>query len=212
MKKKVLIIVSIILLLNVATAYSATSLYGYFQGYEKVKVLVDGEEVNSKVPGFIIDGTTVLPLRAISEKMNAIVKWDDGLKTVSIIKPNVNMQFTANPIYDKDKKTYVVYSPFGKIPSNQRYNFTFYVYSEVDNLPKEKGSVKVVLKDPNGKIISERPSMTFDATRENSLQYVEKFQDITFIENGNYSVEFMLKSESTQNEFIQIGEKLILVK
>lgn len=201
-----------LLLFSVANVYAGTSPNGYFQGYEKVRVLVDGKEVDSKVPGFIIDSTTVLPLRAISEKLNVIVKWDDSAKTANLIQPNVNMQFTINPVYDKDKKTYVVYSPFGKISKTQRYHFSFYVYSEVDNLPYENIQVKVVLRDPDGQLIQSGNVQSFDASQENSLQYIHYFDDIDFISTGNYYVELLIKSESTKNEFTKIGEKLILVK
>lgn len=213
MKKKIFIlIVTVLFLFSVANVYAGTSLYGYFQGYEKVKILIDGKELDSKVPGFIIDNTTVIPLRAVSEKFNVIVKWDDSTKTANLIQPNVNMQFTANPVYDKDKKTYVVYSPFGKIPKSQRYHFSFYVYSEVDNLPYENVQVKVVLRDPEGQLVQSGNVQSFDATQENSLQYIHYFENVDFISTGNYYVELLLKSESTKNEFVRIGEKLIMVK
>lgn len=212
MKKKVLIVASILLLLNMVTVYAGTAIYGYFFGYDKVKVVLDGREINSKVPAFTIDNTTVIPLRIIAESLDVIVKWNDEQKTAFLYKPNVNMQFTANPVYDDSKKTYVVYSPFGKIPKDQRYNFTFYVYSEVDNLPNEKVQIKVVLMDSDGLVVSEGDIQDYDATNENSLQYIKPFKNITFTKSGNYYVEFLLKSESTGNSFQKIGKKLILVK
>lgn len=213
MKKKIFILMlTALFLFSVANVYAETSLYGYFQGYEKVRILIDGKELDSKVPGFIIDNTTVLPLRTVSEKFKVIVKWDDSTKTANLIQPNVNMQFTINPVYDKSKNTYVVYSPFGKISKNQRYHFSFYVYSEVDKLPYENVQVKVVLRDPNGQLVQSGNVQSFDATQENSLQYIHYFENVDFISNGNYYVELLLKSESTNNEFVKIGEKLIMVK
>ncbi len=210
MNKKVIIAFILLLLFNVITVYAGTSLYGYYHDYDKVKVMVNGKELDSNVPAFIIDSTTVIPLRAVVESLDTIVKWDDEKKVAEIVKPNVNMQFTANPYKDKD--AYVIYSPFGKIPSNRRYNFTFYVYSEVDNLPHENVQVKLVLKQPDGTIMQETDVQSFDASVENSLLYFDHFDDITFYDLGNYSVDFLLKSESTDNEFVKIGEKLILVQ
>ncbi|OEF99926.1 hypothetical protein BHF71_07405 [Vulcanibacillus modesticaldus] len=212
MKKKIILLISLIFLFNVVTVYAGSAIYGYFYGYDKVKVFIDGEEVISKVPAFIIDNTTVMPLRAIAESLDVIVTWDDEEQTARLIKPNVNMQFTANPVFDKEKRTYVVYSPFGKIPKNQRYHFSFHVYSEIDNLPYENVQIRVLLKDPDGEVVAEGFAQSFDATEENSLQYINFFQNIDFIKTGNYSVELQLSSESTQNEFVKIGEKLILVK
>ncbi|GBF11097.1 stalk domain-containing protein [Tepidibacillus infernus] len=210
MKKRVVIILTMILLFSAVTVYAGNAIYGYFNGYEKVKVLLNGEQMVSKVPGFIIENTTVLPLKTIAESMGAIVYWDEEKSLVKMIKPNVNMQLTANPVLDNGN--YVIYSPFGKIPTNRRSGFNFAVYSEVDNLPNEKIQIKVVLKDPDGKLVEEGETKTFDATNEDSLQYVTPFKNIDFIKTGNYRVEFLLKSEATRGEFLKIGEKLILVK
>lgn len=212
MKKKVIVFLGVLLLFNVVVVYAATGIHGYYLGYEKVKVVVDGEEIKSSVPPLILDNTTMVPLRSIAEKLDVIVKWNEDNQEAILIKPNVNMQFTANPIYDKSKNTYVVYSPFGKIPKDKRSYFTFYVYSEVDNLPRESVQVKVALRDPDGGLVKEGVPLTFDASQENSLQYISSFEDITFLKTGNYYVEFLLKSDSTKNTFTKIGEKNILVK
>ena len=140
------------------------------------------------------------------------MNWDEEERTAELIKPNVNMQFTANPVFDKEQNTYVVYSPFGKIPANHRYQFNFHVYCEVDNLPKEEVMIKVTLKDPDGLIVQEGSIEEYDATEENSLQYITFFSDVDFIKTGNYSVQFFLKSESTDDVYLKIGEKLILVQ
>ena len=48
---------------------------------KEVKVFVDGEQLeNLDMPAVIIDGRTLVPLRAIFEKMGAKVKWDPDLK------------------------------------------------------------------------------------------------------------------------------------
>jgi len=202
----------ILLLLNVVTVYAGTALYGYFKDYKIVKLLINGEELDSAVPSFLIDHTTVIPLRDAAEALNAFVIWDEDTQTANLIKPNVNMQFTANPIYDEKKQTYVVYSPFGKIPTTKRYHLTFYVYTEVDNLPKEWIDFKVVLKDPDGEVLQEGKVHQYNATVENSLQYIDRFKEVDFVKTGNYTVEFLLKSESTKDEYFNIGEKHILVK
>lgn len=215
MKKKVLIVFALFLVFNVVTVYASTALYGYFEGFERVKIIANGKEVNSEIPGFIIDSTTVLPLRAISEAFGVIVTWDKENKVATLIKPNVNMQLTANKISYENEVGYIIYSPFGKIPKNQRYKFSFSVYSEIDNLPHEQVQLKLVLRDPDGEIIKESVEpQSFDAIEENSLQYIDNtsFRDITFMKDGNYSVEVLLKSESTFYKFTKIGEKLILVK
>jgi len=194
MKKKVLGLISLLLLFNIVTVYAGTAIYGYYLGYEKVKVVVDTKEVDSTVPAIIIEDTTMVPLRAIAERLDVIVNWDSQQKTATLIKPNV------------------VYSPFGKINKNQRYHFNFHVFCEVDNLPFENLEIKVVLKDPDNEIVQNGYVQNFDATEENSLQYINFFENIDFLKTGNYKVELLLKSDSTKNEFKKIGEKQILIK
>ncbi len=61
--------------------------------YEDVKIyientLLDPKDVNGKsVEPFIIDGTTYLPVRAISEAFGKKVDWQDSTKTVLITSP-----------------------------------------------------------------------------------------------------------------------------
>ena len=51
---------------------------------KEVKVFIDGEQLeNLDMPAVIIDGRTLVPLRAIFEKMGAKVKWDPDLKMIT---------------------------------------------------------------------------------------------------------------------------------
>lgn len=56
---------------------------------EKVSIMVNGEEVtNLDVPAIIIDGRTLVPARAIFEKMGGIVAWNEDTKEVYITNDN----------------------------------------------------------------------------------------------------------------------------
>lgn len=211
MKKKIVVLLCIFLVFNILTVYASKALYGYYHDYMKIKVEVNGQEVKSEVPGFIIDDTAVIPLRALGDNIDAIVYWNEEEQTAGILQPNVNILFTANPVFDKDNNTYVVYAPFGKINMSQRYHFSFHVFCEVDNLPQEEVEINVILKDTNGEIVKEGYSQIFDASEENSLQYINFFENIDFTMTGKYSVEVLLKSEITDYNFVRIGEKQILV-
>ena len=58
--------------------------------YNDIKIAVDGTLITPKDAGgkvvepFIIDGTTYLPIRAVSEGFGAKVDWDENMKTVVI--------------------------------------------------------------------------------------------------------------------------------
>ncbi len=53
------------------------------EGRGDVTVKVDGSYVDFDVPPTIIDGRTLVPVRAIFEALGATVEWDDTTKTVS---------------------------------------------------------------------------------------------------------------------------------
>ncbi len=45
---------------------------------------IDGEKISLDVPGKIINGRTLVPIRAVAESFNADVNWDSETKTVEI--------------------------------------------------------------------------------------------------------------------------------
>ena len=81
-KNKTLIwVLSVILALVLGTAGYAnwSPPWGQYQGFDVVKVIVDGREVSSDVPAVIIDGRTMVPLRLVAESMGRKIEWDqDG--------------------------------------------------------------------------------------------------------------------------------------
>ncbi|HHP50445.1 MAG TPA: hypothetical protein ENM97_00785 [Moorella mulderi] len=46
----------------------------------------DGRIEDLPVPPTLVNGTTMVPLRAVSEGLGAEVKWDEGTRTVTIVK------------------------------------------------------------------------------------------------------------------------------
>nr|WP_246628238.1 trypsin-like peptidase domain-containing protein [Paenibacillus oenotherae] len=76
------------------TAYAASAINGLYKGREIVKVKVNGKEVQSKVPGQLINGTTMLPLRAVAEALGAQVNWDDSKQIASIVPAKPAQELT----------------------------------------------------------------------------------------------------------------------
>ncbi len=71
-----------------AAAGAGTYLWGTYQGFQVIKVIVDGKYVDMPdVPAVLLNGRTVVPLRFVSEALHAQVKWDGNLQTVSITSP-----------------------------------------------------------------------------------------------------------------------------
>lgn len=81
MKRKVLIgLVALMTLCG--TAYAAVN--GSYKGRDIVRTYVNGVEVKSTIPGQMIDGTTMLPMRAVVDAMGGTVKWDSINKRADI--------------------------------------------------------------------------------------------------------------------------------
>ncbi|TDF91025.1 DL-endopeptidase inhibitor IseA family protein [Paenibacillus piri] len=51
---------------------------------EVVKLIVNGKEVVSEVPAQIVDGSTLIPARALAEALGAKVAWDEGNRRVIV--------------------------------------------------------------------------------------------------------------------------------
>lgn len=49
-----------------------------------VKVTVNGSAVSSPVPGVILDGSTMLPVRAVAQALGAQVQWDPSTYTAAL--------------------------------------------------------------------------------------------------------------------------------
>jgi hypothetical protein len=108
-------------ILSTATVV-ASSIWGDFEGYSKATVIVNGETQyfsNSDVPGFIVNNTTVLPLRTIADSLQALVKWDSGKQTATLFKPNVHMMM----FHDFSKDFSTLNKPFGVVGKGETIDF-----------------------------------------------------------------------------------------
>lgn len=66
------------------SAISFASVYGLFEGYPIVKVIVDGREIKGDVPAINFNGRTMVPVRFVAEALGAQVDWDSQNYTVII--------------------------------------------------------------------------------------------------------------------------------
>lgn len=72
----------VIILVTVLLAGVCVSAWGQGQ----IRLLVDGKEIYTDVPPQIIDGRTMVPLRAVAEALGADVRWDDANGVIEIKK------------------------------------------------------------------------------------------------------------------------------
>jgi len=63
---------------------AASGLWGTFEGFPIVRVMVEGEEIQGDVPAINFNGRTMVPIRFVAEALGANVGWDDATQTASI--------------------------------------------------------------------------------------------------------------------------------
>ena len=119
--------------------------------YPKAKVFVNDSEVTFKdgeVPAIVIDGSTVLPIRKVAEKLQAIVQWDKDTMTANIYKPNVHMFVSEEVKIDKNKQVSVIKSPFSVVETGKTVEFAVVV--QVDGLKADATGFKISIIKPDG--------------------------------------------------------------
>ncbi len=210
LKKKLILIMFILLTIGTASV-GANSLLGEFEGYTKVKIKVNQDEKEFKhteVPGFIIKGATVIPLRTIADALQTFVIWDNNTKTVDMIKPNVHM-FVASEI----AKDYSLKTPFGVVKKGNTIDFV--VFPQIDNLKISIASMRLRIVSPSGKIIlpvnkdGEKIEIVSMLGHKENFWYPFKFEGVTFEEAGDYIIKLEMKL-STEGEFRLISTKKII--
>ncbi|MCD5413752.1 MAG: copper amine oxidase N-terminal domain-containing protein, partial [Clostridiales bacterium] len=86
MKKKALLICLLVFVLasSVFAAQNFESIHGMFSGYRIVRIIVDGREIKGDVPGIIVEGRTMVPVRFIVDALGGQIEWDESTFTVNI--------------------------------------------------------------------------------------------------------------------------------
>ena len=84
MKKRGLVLILSAVILVVFAGHAFGSLDGSYSGFPIVKIVVNGQEIRGDVPGVILSGRTMVPVRFVSEALGADVTWDQATLTVGI--------------------------------------------------------------------------------------------------------------------------------
>lgn len=92
MKKWYAFLLMSLIVLSVAGVAHA----GEFQGYTTIGLVIDGKNIHSDVPGILMSDRTMVPIRVISESLNATVTYDRATNNV-IIVPNGTQAPSVTP-------------------------------------------------------------------------------------------------------------------
>lgn len=85
---------------------AAAGVNGEYKGYPIVNVVVNGKAVQGDAPGILLDNTTLVPLRAVSESLGANVSWDPDTSTATVVlaAPNQEEQGATKPAEDEAER------------------------------------------------------------------------------------------------------------
>jgi hypothetical protein len=87
LKRSLIRIIIVILMLGlISPVWAADELYN---GFQIVHVVVNGKPLTSDVPAVVMDGRTVLPLRAVAEATGLDVRWDPTSSTAYLTSKEV---------------------------------------------------------------------------------------------------------------------------
>ncbi|TDF96585.1 stalk domain-containing protein [Paenibacillus piri] len=185
-----------------ATGAFASSMWGDYEGFAKIKMLVNDVEkpfADNETPAFIIKGNSVFPVRMLSESLQTLVRWDNGSKTISVFKPNVHM-FVAEKVNDD----YSVKSPFGKVPKGKKIDFA--VFAQIDSLKTPFYSFKISIDSPSGEQVAAHEKVV-NGEKEN-FWYPWPF-NVSFGETGEYVIKFSVKLDEG-GDYTVVSKKVIV--
>jgi len=203
--KKLFVVLLVIALSTVSVfAVGAT---GTFAGLKTVNVQLNGTPIESDVPGVVLGGRTVLPLRAVAENLNAIVDWNQTTMTANLLKPDVNLIVMGEGTENEDGSWDV------KDPSCTMYNlgagYTVGILYYVGPMEKQTIEYRIVVKDPKGKTLQSDVPSTYDMLPDEGMMGYTYLNNISFQTAGIHPVEFQIKYNGT---FTTVGKTSLYVQ
>ncbi|KIL36206.1 hypothetical protein SD71_09670 [Cohnella kolymensis] len=192
MKLRRLIVLTLALTLLCGTAAYAESIT------QRLNIWVNKQAMEDA--GVVVDDKTYLSVRAIADKLNVIVTWDEDSKRVSIFKPNVHMLTMQDTV------------PFGGVTKDK---YKFFVFTQIDSLKTDISAFKVTITDPYGDDtwLDGRNSNDKDFPDRGKDNFSFKTKEISydFKYSGKYVVRFWMKPQG-DTAFQVVSEKVITSK
>lgn len=202
--KKLVVLFTALTMLFGASVY-AESMWGDYNGFSKVKVRVEGNELkmaDNDVPALVMNDRTLIPLRQLSSDLRTLVNWNSATQTVDLYKPNVNMVFAQ----DVSKEDFTIKKPFARVDLGQTVEFM--VCTDVDSLNLAVEGFRFTIVAPNGETVANSNLIQLRNSKETSFWYYWQ-PKVNFSQKGDYKVKFAFKHK---DEFVVVAEKAISVK
>lgn len=165
MKKIMLLTVSLLLIVSIATVAFAAGVNGDYKGNSIVNVIINGaKQVFTSVPAINYNGSTMLPLRACVEGVNGIVEWDGKTQTASIIKPETDVYFFE--LSDDESTLIDVYS---KVPILAEGKTSFYSAVDICGIPEGTYTIKCEIINQSGTVVMYTNDTDITIEKDNGL-------------------------------------------
>lgn len=194
--KRNLLLVFSFLLLGSATVL-ADSAYEWLRG-KKVHVTINGSSMSETGYLFESSGKSYLPVREVSEHLEAIIDWDKDSNKIDLYKPNVHMAFNFKR---KDGSL----GTFGKVAHGSELNF--FIFTQIDNLKVKVHSLKYEIEAPDGNVV-----YSYEEPLENQDQALmwSYSPDIKlrFDQSGEYSAKIYMNLEE-QGDYFLVSQKIL---
>ena len=199
MKKRLLIILTCIFILS--TVLITFSNNGEYEGFSIVNVFINNKRVKSDVPAVIFYGKTMMPVREVSEAMRSIVEWNSTTRTVSIIKPEIDM-LIAKQIEENTDGSVSIANTIRMLPKGKESTFSSLL--QIDGLIKGKYTYRVVILDPKGEVFhNDGEKQVVVTEEEGSFFKIVPHKNLTFEAAGTYQLCFQLKQGDTYKTMYQ---------
>lgn len=165
-----------------------------------ITVTLDGKEIAFDVPPQIIDGRTLVPMRAIFEALGAEVEWDGETQTITARDKKmttVKMVIGEKNIYTNLQSVELDVPPM--IIEERTLVPVRAVSESLDCDVLWEGDSKTVIITSNKTVASAPPSdipIAYDDTEERKAHYVRDFEILSCVKNadGDYVITYKLRT------------------
>lgn len=187
MKKRILIAV-IAVMMSVGFVHAA----GTSTTLKNVNVKINDvilEIAKNDTQAVILNGRTMLPIRAVAEALDAAVIWDETTNTAKIYKPDVNMIFVGD--IDTSSGNWNITDAACSVNSigKDKYVNLFITVGPMDGKEYE---YRVVIEDPEGKTLDASTPDSFNIDSRGMMTSAEIY-GLTYENPGHYAAKFQMK-------------------
>ncbi|MCX7745846.1 MAG: NPCBM/NEW2 domain-containing protein [Clostridia bacterium] len=154
--------------------------------YNNIKIYVDGNLIQpkdangNKVDPFIYNGTTYLPVRAVSQALGKNIEWDDKTKSIYIGETQQSNNYMSDSIKPSE------ISESGKCEVNSKMQIDGVIYNKGYKMYTAKAQDCLVKFDLEGKYSDISGVLGLDDQAESAFVLVEIYADGKMIETYHF--------------------------